>query len=156
MTVSVKSSDLAELAAGYAASLPWRVWFTPRSRWAKCVHRDTDHEVWLLAWLPGQGTELHDHGGHARPAPTAFAVARGRLTEYRVVAGEFPRLESHPVVPGTVRRLDSRGIHAVRNTGDEPAVSVHVYAPRLELMRRYLFDETGLWLASMKRAGADW
>jgi hypothetical protein len=42
------------------------------------------------------------------------------------------------------------------NTGEEPAVSVHVYAPRLTMMRRYLFDETGLWLASLQRAGEDW
>ena len=30
-------------------------------------------QIWLLSWLPGQGTDLHDHGGSAG----AFAVARG-------------------------------------------------------------------------------
>lgn len=156
MTNSVKTQSLADLAADYAAALPWRPRFTPRSRWARCVRRTDDHEVWLLAWLPGQGTELHDHGGRHRPAPSAMAVARGRLTEYRVVPGEFPGLSAVSLAAGEVRELDTRGVHAVRNIGDEPAVSVHVYAPRLALMRRYLFDETGLWLASMKRAGADW
>src|SRR3954447_27009918 len=34
-------------------------------------------QVWLLSWLPGQGTDLHDHG----PSAGAFAVARGMLTE---------------------------------------------------------------------------
>ena len=32
---------------------------------------------WLLSWLPGQGTGLHDHGGSAG----AFAVVRGTLHE---------------------------------------------------------------------------
>ncbi len=39
-------------------------------------------QVWLLSWLPEQGTPLHDHGTSAG----AFTVVRGTLTE-RVVAG---------------------------------------------------------------------
>src|SRR3954453_6191588 len=34
-------------------------------------------QVWLLSWLPDQGTPLHDHGSSAG----AFAGGRGRLTE---------------------------------------------------------------------------
>lgn len=157
MTHAALAADsLSTLAAGYAARLPWRPWFTPHSRWARRVVAATDHEVWLLAWLPGQGTELHDHGGHDRPAPAAFAVARGRLSEYTVVAGPFPSLRRRDLAAGQAGEVSRRTVHALRNTGDEPAVSVHVYAPRLTEMRRYLCDETGMWLASIKRAGDDW
>lgn len=157
MTVAINDRQLTTLAARYAAELPWRPWFTPRSRWAKRVHVASDHEVWLLAWLPGQGTDLHDHGGTARPAAGAFALARGQLTEYTVAPGEPPRLDSaEHVAGGPGHAVGERAVHAMVNTGSTPAVSVHVYTPRLEMMRRYLFDECGLWLASMRRAGADW
>lgn len=153
-TVSVDT--LSDLASRYAADPPGRVRFTPRSRWSRRVHTAADHEVWLLGWLPGQGTELHDHGGTHRPAPAAFAVVTGELSEYTVVPGEYPSLATRRFGPGTVGRADSRTIHAIRNAGDRAAVSVHVYAPRLAMMRRYLLDETGLWLASLHRAGTDW
>src|SRR3712207_4335402 len=44
-------------------------------------------EVWLLSWLPGQGTALHDHGSSAG----AFAVAQGVLSERVVAAGRGGR-----------------------------------------------------------------
>ncbi|SES82853.1 hypothetical protein [Geodermatophilus poikilotrophus] len=62
----------------------------PPRRRRRCLdpslHEDLSHaQVWLLPWLPGQGTGLHDHGGSAG----ASAVVRGtpRLTvmnTYRV------------------------------------------------------------------------
>ena len=39
--------------------------------------------MWLLSWLPDQGTPLHDHGTSAG----AFAVVDGTLTERIVAAG---------------------------------------------------------------------
>lgn len=109
-----------------------------------------------MAWLPGQGTELHDHGGEHRPSEAGFTVVSGRLREYAVVPGLFPGLSSREVTAGESVAVSPRTVHAVRNDGAEPAVSVHVYAPRLELMRAYLFDETGLSLGAIRRAGADW
>ena len=117
---------------------------------------DDDGEVWLLTWLPGQGTDLHDHGGRFRPSPAAFAVARGGLAHYTVRPGEIPRLDRAVVGEGEAAPVDTTTVHAVVNEGDVPAVSVHVYAPRLSVMRRYLFDESGLWLSSMVRAGGAW
>jgi hypothetical protein len=50
-------------------------------------------DVWLLSWLPGQATELHDHGGSA----AAFTVARGRLLEVRAEPdGHASRTRGHP------------------------------------------------------------
>ena len=48
----------------------------------QALHADlAGAQVWLLSWLPGQGTDLHDHCTSAG----AFVVARGSLAE-RVVA----------------------------------------------------------------------
>ena len=48
------------------------------------LHADlAEAQVWLLSWLPEQGTPLHDHGTSAG----AFTVVRGTLTERVVAAG---------------------------------------------------------------------
>lgn len=146
----------AAIARELAIESPWPAWFTPRSRSARKVMVTDDMEVWLLAWLPGQGTDLHDHGGRSRPCPAGFAVAGGSLAHYTVVPGEVPRLNVDVIGEHESATVPATGVHALVNRGDVPAVSVHVYTPRLTMMRRYLFDESGLWLASMIRAGADW
>ena len=153
---SIDAGRLETLAVFYAENLPLHPRFTRSSRWARRVLSGPDHEAWLLAWLPGQGTELHDHGGPARPAAGALAVVTGALTEYTVRPGPFPRLGRARLGPGEVSVVDDRTVHAVRNDSDEPAVSLHVYTPGLEAMRTYLFDETGLSPATLKRAGEDW
>ena len=111
-------------------------------------------QIWLLSWLPGQGTPLHDHGSSAG----AFAVARGTLTE-RVVSrgtGRTPHQSTADLAAGRVRFFGPHYVHQVVNTLHEPAVSVHVYAPRLSLMNTYEVDETGLVRIGTERAGVDW
>lgn len=55
----------------------------PSARWWTRIWHDPDVDVWLLSWLPGHTTELHDHGDSA----AAFTVVRGALTETRAEAG---------------------------------------------------------------------
>ncbi|GHE08858.1 cysteine dioxygenase [Klenkia taihuensis] len=113
-----------------------------------------DAQIWLLSWLPGQGTPLHDHGASAG----AFAVARGTLTE-RVVArgtGTAARQSTADLAAGRVRFFGSHYVHQVVNTLHEPAVSVHVYAPRLTLMNTYRIEGGRLVRTGTERAGVDW
>ena len=155
-TAPLAADRLASLAAFYAANLTLGPRFTKGSRWARKVLAGPGHEAWLLAWLPGQGTELHDHGGVARPAAAAVAVVSGRLTEFTVEPGDFPGLRRRRLAAGEVSVVDDRTVHGMRNDADEPAVSLHVYSPGLEAMRTYLLDETGLAPSQIKRAGEDW
>jgi hypothetical protein len=111
-------------------------------------------QVWLLSWLPGQGTPLHDHGASAG----AFAVARGTLTE-RVVAGRRtgpPRQSVADLTAGRVRHFGPHHVHQVVNTAAEAAVSVHVYTPPLRLMNTYRIGPQGLVRIGTERAGVDW
>ncbi|WP_051393085.1 cysteine dioxygenase [Glycomyces arizonensis] len=157
LTLAVLAADrLESLAAFYAGHLALRPRFSKGSRWARRVLSGPGHEAWLLGWLPGQGTELHDHGGRGRPAAAAVAVVSGRLTEYTVRPGSFPTLARAELAPGGVATVDDRTVHAMRNDSDEAAVSLHVYSPGLDAMRTYLFDETGLAPSKIKRAGEDW
>lgn len=147
---------LEALAAFYAENLTLSPRFTKGSRWARRVLAGPGHEAWLLAWLPGQGTDLHDHGGVDRPAAAAVAVVSGELTEFTVQPGDFPGLRRQRLRAGDVSVVDDRTVHGMRNRSDAPAVSLHVYSPGLEAMRTYLLDETGLAPATIMRAGEDW
>jgi predicted metal-dependent enzyme (double-stranded beta helix superfamily) len=140
---SLPRRHLAEIARDVAAQpdlwLP-KVQFVEEHRWYERLSVAPDHEVWLLTWLPGQGTEIHDHGGSAG----TFAVVRGELSER-----SFPRAgrRSHPspwaLPSGSLRAFGPQHIHEVANQGSEPAVSIHVYSPALTTMSYYHHDSRG-------------
>ncbi|MCW2700886.1 MAG: cysteine dioxygenase type [Blastococcus sp.] len=120
------------------------------------LHEDlAGAQVWLLSWLPGQGTALHDHGRSAG----ALAVAHGVLNERVVGAGRGgrrPREAAGDLGVGRVRYFGPRYVHQVRNAGAEPAVSVHVYAPRLTVMNTYRVENQRLEHIGTEQAGVDW
>ena len=108
----------------------WRphVRFDTGSRhWSRLPSR-IDADVWLLTWLPDQRTELHDHGD----AAAALAVVQGSLTEVR--ADRTAALSSARLGAGTTHWVAPGVVHDVVNRSAEPAVSIHVYAPRLRRM----------------------
>jgi predicted metal-dependent enzyme (double-stranded beta helix superfamily) len=113
-------------------------------------------EAWLLTWLPGQATDLHDHGGSAG----AFVVVRGRLTEHTVVpVGDEPGvvdLRATRLPGGALRAFGRNHVHRIVNESAEPAVSVHVYGPALRSMTRYTLDARRLTVESVSKAGEDW
>jgi predicted metal-dependent enzyme (double-stranded beta helix superfamily) len=112
-----------------------------------------DAQVWLLSWLPEQGTPLHDHGTSAG----AFSVVRGRLAERVVAAGRNGVHETaDDLPPGRVRHFGPHYVHQVTNRGTEPAVSVHVYTPGLSWMNTYAVDGGTLRRTGTERAGVDW
>jgi predicted metal-dependent enzyme (double-stranded beta helix superfamily) len=114
-----------------------RVRLSPDERWYERMHADEQYEVWLISWLPGQGTGFHDHGGSAG----AFGVVWGALEEHQ--AGQ-PSVTAASVTAGRVRSFGPAYIHDVRNTSEAVAVSVHAYSPPLTEMTRYDLSENGL------------
>ncbi len=120
---------------------PWlgQVRFDPARRWYCRLVLADRYEVWLLTWLPGQQTGLHDHGRSAG----AFAVAVGSLRVRSAAAGRLAPCE-RTVTQGVVRSFGPAYIHDVRNDAAEPAVSIHAYSPPLTSMRRFdvTADET--------------
>jgi predicted metal-dependent enzyme (double-stranded beta helix superfamily) len=101
-------------------------------RWYRRLTLAEEHEIWLLTWLPGQGTGFHDHGNSAG----AFAVTRGELLE-RGAPGGRPEPSGRVLDAGCVRSFDAAHVHDVRNDSALPAVSIHAYSPPLLTMRRY-------------------
>ncbi len=89
------------------------------------IHAAPGAEIWLLSWLPGQITPIHDHGG----ALTVTTVLSGVLFEER-----FERHGALVRPAWTARRevgaldpIDPAAIHRVRPLG--PAITLHLYAP---------------------------
>src|SRR5205823_10722395 len=109
--------------------------YDPEERFSALVESTADVEVWLLSWLPGQHTDLHDHGGSAG----AYTVVNGVLTE-RVVKNPGPVEFSHAVTVGQTRVFGPNYVHQVRNLGTDPAVSIHVYRPHRAPMTPYRVD----------------
>jgi mannose-6-phosphate isomerase-like protein (cupin superfamily) len=100
-------------------------------RWWTRLYADDRVDVWLLSWLPGHATELHDHGRSA----AAFTVVRGRLEEVRLTSTKQPFTVASK--PGTTSWVAPGVIHDVRATGNEPAASIHAYSPPLTTMTYY-------------------
>ena len=83
-------------------------------------------EVWLLSWLPGQVSPIHDHGG----VVTVSTVLSGAVFEER-----FERTSGPLVRPtwaalreaGAIDPIDPTAIHRVRPVGS--AVTLHLYLP---------------------------
>lgn len=123
--------------------------FDPESRWYQRLHADEEHEAWLLTWLPGQSTDLHDHGG----ASGAFTVLRGTVAEDVVAPAGLTTLSWQT---GAVRPFGPHHIHRVHNASDEPVVTLHVYAPGLTAMSQYSYVDGELTLVRTDRAGVDW
>ena len=151
--------NLVEIATRLAEQTElWEplVAYDPISRYYARLAGEPDFEAWLLTWVPGQGTEWHDHGGSAG----AFVVVRGELTERHATVSPLapPTIEAQPRVlsEGSLRAFGTKHIHQVTNLGIEPAVSLHVYSPALVEMTTYAEDGPRLWEISSQLVGVDW
>jgi len=154
--IDIRLDHLA-IASRYAADPDaWPVGprFNAANRWYHRLAQEPDHEVWLLTWLPGQGTDLHDHGGSAG----AFAIYSGTLTEDTVSTGPdaAPRITARELSEGAGRRFGTRHIHRITNRSNRPAISIHAYGPALSTMTRYRIGAGGLDVVTVERAGVQW
>ena len=130
----------ADVAAG---QYPF-VEYDERQRWHQRIYRDPRVDVWLISWMPSQGTALHDHGGSSG----AFTVVSGRLTESivtgrRSVPGRRSLVEVEREFGESVG-FASTYVHDVRNTSSEPAISVHAYSAPLTSMTYYELEDGDL------------
>lgn len=105
--------------------------FDADQRWWARLALTEGIELWVLTWLPGQGTKPHDHGG----AAGSFTVLRGELSEeYRYPGGPI-RQRTH--VTGDGIGFGAGRAHQVTGAGTEAAASIHAYSPPLVPTREY-------------------
>ncbi|CAL9552082.1 cysteine dioxygenase [Streptomyces sp. NPDC090994] len=116
-------AEFAGLARSLAADrAQWEhlVRYDALSRWYHRLRTGPGYEVWLLSWVPGQGSGRHDHG----PSSGVLTVLDGTLTEHS-------RRGTRALRPGAQRVFAPGYVHEVVNETLEPAVSLHVYHPGL-------------------------
>jgi rhodanese-related sulfurtransferase/mannose-6-phosphate isomerase-like protein (cupin superfamily) len=132
VAVSRTPEELAIIVSQFASSDEWmdRVRLRTEQRWYERLYQGSDHDIWVISWLPGQSTGFHDHG----ESSGAFVVATGVLEEHR--PGEQPFV----IPPGKLRAFGSDYAHDVRNVSLAPAVSIHAYSPPLTDMNEYELD----------------
>ncbi|MER7170748.1 cysteine dioxygenase [Streptomyces mesophilus] len=99
------------------------VQYDATSRWYHRLRTGPGYEVWLLSWVPGQGTGLHDHG----PSSGVLTVLAGELTEHT-------RGGTRALGVGAQQVYAPRSVHGIVNDSLEPAVSLHIYSPGLTEM----------------------
>lgn len=127
--------ELRDLTATVAAELTMPLLgilhYGHSNRWWSRLALTSGVELWLLSWLPGQGTGAHDHGG----AAGSFTVLLGELAEsYRYPNGPIRAL-GHTV--GGAIGFGAGRAHDLRNDSTAPAASVHAYSPPLVPTREY-------------------
>jgi hypothetical protein len=147
----VELLEYAKFVADEVLAGRYPVRYDEAQRWHQRLYRDRRVDLWLISWLPSQGTQLHDHGGSAG----AYTVLAGELAEAVYRPDVVPRGWSQPPAepgPTLIERRHPSGsgvgfgahyVHDVRNLSTAPAVSVHAYSPPLTSMNFYDVDETG-------------
>ncbi|WP_030793250.1 cysteine dioxygenase [Streptomyces sp. NRRL S-920] len=90
---------------------------------ARAGEAPVGYEVWLLSWVPGQGSGLHDHGRSSG----VLTLLEGELTEHT-------ERGTRALTAGAQRVFAPGYVHEVVNDSLEPAVSLHVYYPGLTEM----------------------
>ncbi len=127
-------AGFAALATAIAADRDqWEplVRYDATTRWYARLRTGPGYEVWLLSWVPGQGSGRHDHG----PSCGVLTVLQGTLTEHALTGGR----ETRRTLPGGSQRFFAPGyVHEVVNDTLEPALSLHVYFPGLTEMTPYV------------------
>ncbi len=118
--------------------------------WEPLVHVDRDRrryeliyenehlDAWVLSWMPGQGTGFHDH----YISGVGLCCAAGGVREDLLVYGGSD-IELH-LRPGDSRQGGPGYIHRVRHELGEPAVTIHVYSPRLDWVGQYRLGDNGI------------
>ncbi len=110
----------------------------PERRRYELLFEDDRMDAWVLSWMPDQATGFHDH----YISSVGMCVAQGCVREDQMRYGAEP-IERH-LSAGDSRHGDPSYIHRVRHWDGTPAVTIHVYSPRLEWVGQYRLGDDGV------------
>lgn len=104
----------------------------------RLLFEDDRIDVWVLSWMPGQGTGFHDHD----QSGVALICAQGSVIERQMLLPSgATRIE---MTPGVSRQGGAGYIHSVAYASGSPAISIHAYSPPLVLVGQYKVDQEGV------------
>jgi len=137
----LEPAELEQIAAGIADRPGiWEplVRVDPVQRRYELIYEDERMDAWVLSWMPGQGTGFHDHF----ISSVGVSVVAGAVRESQL------RLDTEHVevllTPGDSLNGGPGYIHRVQHADGKPAVTIHVYSPRLDWVGQYRVDDQGI------------
>ena len=111
----------------------------PDRRRYELVYEDERMDAWVLSWMPGQATGYHDH----YISGVGICVAAGSVREDLLVYGGEDvalrlrtRVTRDEAGPATSTACGTRTV--------SPAVTIHVYSPRLDWVGQYRLGDDGV------------
>jgi quercetin dioxygenase-like cupin family protein len=137
--MNLEIPELRMLVADLAADTErWRhlVRHDPEQRVFERVIDEPEVEGWLICWMPGHDIGFHDHD----LSSGAVTVVGGAVHEERLGLGQN---DSSVYVAGETFDFTPSEIHRVTHWGDEAAVTLHAYSPRLRRLGAYAISPGG-------------
>ena len=138
---AIPTAELAALSTAVAAREElWRPLITANSsrRAYRLLYEDDRVDVWVIMWMPGQGTGYHDHA----ISGVGLVGVEGKVIERQLM---LPSGSSDVEVSAGVTREGPAGyIHSVAHVEGTPAITIHSYSPPLMEVGQYRVDEQGV------------
>lgn len=126
-----------QIASTPALWEPLQIRDTTRRRY-RLLYEDDRIDVWVLSWMPGQGTGFHDHD----LSGVALICAQGMVVERQMqLPSGATRIEMEV---GLTREGGPGYIHSVAYGHGDPAISIHAYSPPLMRVGQFSVDEEGI------------
>jgi predicted metal-dependent enzyme (double-stranded beta helix superfamily) len=117
---------------------------SPKTGWSvNFLYQEHDFPltVQMVAWAPGHGSTIHNHGTWGIVALIG-GQERNRLWHRAPSQNQPDAIEPGEEVilhPGDVVALTSNAIHSVEPLGDEPTISFNLYG-KTDFKQRFVFD----------------
>ena len=137
----IPTDQLARFSAEVAARDElWRplVVADPNRRRYRLLYEDDRVDIWLIMWMPGQGTGYHDH---AISGVGLVGVEGVVIEKQMTLPSGCAEVE---VRPGLSREGPAGYIHSVTHHEGTPAITIHAYSPPLMEVGGYRVDENGI------------
>jgi cysteine dioxygenase len=88
------------------------------------VFRNKDIEAFVVCWLPGQRTKIHNHSEQG----CILKILEGNMEEITYHSKNLKILTKNKMIQNDIRYIDdSIGLHKMINN-DEKSVSLHIYS----------------------------
>jgi quercetin dioxygenase-like cupin family protein len=150
---ALSAADRAAVCRELAASLDWEHIRDADERCWEVVRRVDEYEAWLIGWPPGGRVHFHDHG-RSGGSVLVLDGALLELTPY-LCSDDSLRLERHRYRAGAFFAFERGHVHDLVNEDRRPAVSLHVYSPRLESVTYFDLGPRGILERETRRPVED-
>ncbi|MGL6341811.1 MAG: cysteine dioxygenase, partial [Waterburya sp.] len=125
--------DLEDLA------IAKHIYFSPEDYQRRIIYRDSNCEIILVCWQPGQFSPIHDHGDSLNVTHVYQGVLTSRTFAQTDSATKIAPLllEEKYLQPGELIGVDRTQIHQIANTSEENLITLNFYAKPLQQMQVY-------------------